>query len=67
VARRQWVALTIAPNEDGATASLVAADEFDEELGRATVSPAFKLNASSAVAWAESGFVRPGGRDIGNL
>ena len=65
--RRMTVALTIVPDEDGATASLVAADEFGAELGRAAVSPAFKLNASSAVAWAESGFVRPGGQDIGNL
>jgi hypothetical protein len=25
------------------------------------VAPSFKLNRSSAVAWAESGFARPGG------
>lgn len=58
--RRVRVALTIVPDEDGATASLVAADDFGEELGRVPVSPAFKLNANSALAWAESGFVRPG-------
>ncbi len=57
--RRIRVALAIVPDEDGATASLVAEDEFGEELGRATVAPAFKLNARSALAWAESGFARP--------
>ena len=65
--RRITVALTIVPHEDGATASLVATDDFGEELGRAPVSPVFKLNASSALAWAESGFARPDGRDNGNL
>lgn len=57
--RRIRVALTIVPNEDGATASLVAADDFGEELGRVPVSPAFQLTVNSALAWAESGFVRP--------
>jgi len=65
--RRIAVALTIVPDEDGATASLVATDDFGEELGRAPASPAFKLNAISAVAWVESGFVRPDGRANGNL
>ena len=65
--RRIAVALTIVPDEDGATASLVAADEFGEELGRASVSPAFKLNANSALAWVDSGFVRPDSRANGNL
>lgn len=60
--RRIRVALTIVPDEDGATASLVAADDFGDELGRVPVSPAFKLNANSALAWAESWFVRPDGR-----
>jgi hypothetical protein len=53
------VALTIVPNEDGATASLVAENDFGEELARVPVSPAFKLNVNSALTWAESGFVRP--------
>lgn len=58
--RRIQVALAIVPDEDGATASLVAVDDFGEELGRVAVSPAFRLTVSSALAWAESGFVRPG-------
>ena len=57
--RRIRVALAIVPDEDGATASLLATDEFDAELGRAPVSPAFTLNGASALAWVESGFVRP--------
>lgn len=57
--RRIRVALAIVPDDEGATASLTAADEFGEELGRATVSPAFKLNVHSAQAWVASGFARP--------
>jgi len=57
--RRIRVALAIVPDDDGATASLVAVDDFGDELGRVAVSPAFKLNVNSALAWVESGFVRP--------
>jgi len=57
--RRIRVALAIVPNEEDATASLVAEDELGEELGRVAVSPAFTLNVQSAMAWVESGFVRP--------
>ena len=57
--RRIRVALAIVPDEDGATASLVAVDDFGEELGRVPVSPAFKLTVTSALAWVQSGFVRP--------
>ncbi len=57
--RRIRVTLSIVADEDGATASLVAVDDFGEELGRFPVSPGFKLNSNSALAWAESGFVRP--------
>jgi hypothetical protein len=57
--QRIRVELAIVPDDEGATASLLATDEFDAELGRASVSPAFKLNVASAQAWAESGFVRP--------
>ena len=57
--RRIRVALAIVPDEDGATASLVAEDEFNEELGRVRVSPTFKLNVHSALAWVESGFAQP--------
>ena len=57
--RRIRVTLRIVPDEEGASATLLATDVLDEELGRVAVSPAFKLNASSAQAWAESGFARP--------
>lgn len=59
--RRVRVALSIVPDDEGATASLLAADDFGDELGQVGVSPTFKLNASSALAWIESGFVRPAG------
>ncbi len=57
--RRVQVALAIVPDEEGATASLRALDDFDVELGRVAVPPTFKLTVASATAWAESGFVRP--------
>ena len=57
--QRIRVALAIVPDEEGATASLLATDDFNAELGRVAVSPAFKLTVASAQAWAESGFVRP--------
>ena len=57
--QRIKVLLAIRPDEEGATATLSAEDEFGEELARVPVSPAFKLNADSAQAWIESGFERP--------
>lgn len=57
--QRIKVLLAIVPDEEGATATLSAENEFGEELARVPVSPAFKLNASSAQAWIESGFERP--------
>ena len=57
--RRIRVALNIVPDEEGATASLVAEDEFGEELGRAAVAPAFRLDVNSALAWISSGFDKP--------
>jgi hypothetical protein len=53
------VALAIVPDDEGATATLSAEDEFGDELGRMAVSPAFTLNARSAQAWIASGFARP--------
>ena len=50
------VALCIVPDEEGATATLMAQDEFGEELARVSVSPAFKLNVNSSQAWIESGY-----------
>ena len=57
--RRIRVALNIVPDEEGATASLVAEDEFGEELGRAAVAPAFRLDVNSALAWISSGVDKP--------
>jgi hypothetical protein len=57
--RRIRVALAIVPDEEGATATLRATDEVDEELAVVSVSPGFKLTSSSAEAWALSGFERP--------
>jgi hypothetical protein len=58
--QRIRVALSIVPDDEGATACLIATDAFEVELGRAPVSPTFKLNVQSAQAWAETGFVKPG-------
>ena len=57
--RRIRVALAIVPDDEGATASLVAEDAFGEPLARVAVSPAFTLNARSALAWIASGFAKP--------
>lgn len=57
--RRLRVALAIVPDEEGATATLRATDEYGEELARVPVPPTFKLNTASAEAWVASGFERP--------
>ena len=54
--QRIRVALAIVPDEEGASASLRASNGLDEELGRAAVSPGFKLTVASAENWAASGF-----------
>jgi hypothetical protein len=59
--QRLRVTLAIVPDEEGATASLVAMNDFSEELGRCAVSPAFKLTIRSAEDWIACGFVRPAG------
>jgi hypothetical protein len=56
---RITVCLDIVPDEDNPYALLSARDEADELLAEVRVAPSFKLNRSSAVAWAEGGFVRP--------
>ena len=56
---RLRIALAIVPDEEGATATLSARDEFDEELARVPVPPTFKLNVDSAQAWVASEFARP--------
>jgi hypothetical protein len=57
--QRIKVLLAIVPDEEGATASLSAQDEFGEELARVPVTPTFRLSVDSALAWIESGFERP--------
>ena len=57
--RRVRVALAIVPDEEGATATLRATDEYDEELAVLQVPPTFKLNVASAEAWVASGFEKP--------
>jgi hypothetical protein len=61
-AARVTVALDIVPDEENPTAVLSARDEGDDLVAEARVTPSFKLNRASAVAWAESGFARPGER-----
>jgi hypothetical protein len=56
---RVTVCLDITPDEDNPYAMLSAKDEGDELLTEVRVSPSFKLNRASAVAWAEGGFARP--------
>jgi hypothetical protein len=56
--RRIRVAMAIVPDEDGATATLSAENDYGEVLSRQAVPPTFKLNVSSAHAWLESGFAR---------
>ena len=57
--QRIRVVFTIVPDEEGATATLSAVNEFDEELARVPAPPTFKLNVDSAQAWIASGFARP--------
>lgn len=57
--RRIRVALSIVPDEEGATATLSARDALDAELACVAVPPTFRLSVDSAQAWAASGFERP--------
>ena len=57
--QRIRVELAIVPDEEGATATLRALNEFDEELALVSAPPTFKLNANSAEAWVVSGFEKP--------
>jgi hypothetical protein len=57
--QRIRVALAIVPDEEGATATLRALDEFDAELACVSVPPTFRLNVDSAQAWIAAGFERP--------
>ena len=58
-AGRITVCLDITPDDDNPSALLSAKDELDELLAEVRVSPAFKLNRTSALKWVEAGFVKP--------
>lgn len=59
---RITVSLDIVPDEDNPLATLRAVDDGGEPLAEVRVAPSFKLNRSSAVAWVDAGFARPGAR-----
>ncbi|MES2948220.1 MAG: hypothetical protein V4858_06720 [Pseudomonadota bacterium] len=59
---RVTVSLDIVPDEDNPYATLSAVDEAGESLAEVRVAASFKLNRSSAVAWVDAGFARPGAR-----
>jgi hypothetical protein len=54
------VNLDIVPDEDDPYALLTALDDAGEQLAQVRVAASFKLSASSATAWAENDFRRPG-------
>ena len=56
---RITVYLDIVPDEENPSAMLRAKDDGDDLLAEVRVAPSFKLNRSSAVAWAEGGFGKP--------
>ena len=57
---RITVTLDIVPDEDDPHALLGAQDAGGELLARVRVAPGFKLSATSATAWIENDFRRPG-------
>jgi hypothetical protein len=54
------VTLDIVPDDDDPYALLTAHDEFDVQLAQVRVAPNFALTRSSATAWVEADFRRPG-------
>ena len=54
------VTLDIVPDDDDPHALLAAHTPLGELLGQARVAANFKLNVSSATAWVDSGYARPG-------
>jgi hypothetical protein len=62
ISQRVAVSLDIVPDEDNPYATLSATAEDDQPLAQVRVAPSFKLNRSSAVAWAEGGFGKVPGR-----
>ncbi|MEO6292674.1 MAG: hypothetical protein ABIO88_08640 [Burkholderiaceae bacterium] len=60
---RVTVQLDIEPDDEHPTALLTARDDGGNPLAQVRVAPSYKLNRTSAEAWAEGGFARPAGRD----
>ena len=58
-AGRVTVSLDIEPDEDHPQAQLSAHDDGGELLAQVKVAPSFKLNRTSAVAWADNNFNKP--------
>ncbi|MFC5475798.1 hypothetical protein [Paraherbaspirillum soli] len=54
------VTLDIVPDDDFPYALLSARDEDGQQVAQVRVSPTFKLSKSSAAAWIENDFRRPG-------
>ena len=59
-AGRITVKLDITPDEDDPYAELSAFDAYGDELARVRVGAGFRLSATSASAWIENGFRKPG-------
>lgn len=59
-AGRVTVTLDIIPDDDDPHALLAAVDSDGEQLAQLRVAATFKLNASSAAAWIDGGYLRPG-------
>lgn len=58
-AARITVSLDIEPDEEHPQAQLSAHDDGGELLAQVKVAPSFKLNRTSAVAWADNNFNKP--------
>lgn len=58
--QRITVTMDIVPDEDDPHAMLAARDPFGEELARVRVAPTYRLTTSSAAAWIETGYRKPG-------
>ena len=58
-AGRVTVNLDIVPDDDNPYAMLSAQDDGGETLAEVKVAAGFKLNRSTAVAWADGGFAKP--------
>ena len=59
-ASRVLVTLDIVPDDDHPSALLTATDAAGTELAKVSVSPGFKLSATSAAAWIANEFRKPG-------